>query len=222
MAQSINLDDLLEGVVPYEPVLMRTPVPESSTLSEDQLFDATVKTAHDILRRSGVSKVEITQDDVADAHAMFMEHIEDPTVNKHAVRHHKPATIVKLEAIITEYDWRVIQHADQIRQLVTNKLIDLSDNKDARVQLKAVELLGKLADVGMFVDKQEVTYKQQSAAELQEQLQKKLGLLIQGEIVDSTIIHAPETEPSKKPEYGVTPLPEIPTIDLNAMLNGED
>ena len=122
---------------------------------------------------------------------------------------------------MSEYDWRVIQHADQIRFLVTNKLIGLSDHRDPRVQLKAVELLGKLADVGMFVDKQEITYKQQTAEELQAQLQAKLGILIQGEIIDAEIqMEKPKRRVGRVDEDGVIPLPDLPEVDLDKMLRG--
>lgn len=218
MAQSINLDDLLEGVVPYEPALLRVPLNVSDLMPEDKLLKATAKTAQDVLKRSGVSEVEITQDDIDDAQTMFMEHIKQVPQSKQKIKNRKPETIVKLEALVSEYDWRVIQHADQIRFLVTNKLIGLSDHCDPRVQLKAVELLGKLADVGMFVDKQEITYKQQTAEELQQQLQQKLGILIQGEIIDSTIIE--DTSGRQKPEKGVIPLPDLPEVDLDKLLRG--
>ena len=221
MAQSINLDDLLEGVVPYEPALLRAPLNTIDLMPEDELLKATAKTAQDVLKRSGVSDVEITQDDVESAQAMFMEHIKTPPQTKQKIKTHKPETIVKLEALVSEYDWRVIQHADQIRFLVTNKLIGLSDHRDPRVQLKAVELLGKLADVGMFVDKQEITYKQQTAEELQAQLQAKLGILIQGEIIDAEIqMEKPKRRVGRLDEDGVIPLPDLPEVDLDKMLRG--
>ena len=220
MAQSINLDDLLEGVVPYEPALLRVPLNAPNLVPEDELFKATAKTAQDVLKRSGISEVEITQDDVDDAQTMFMEHIKQVPQTKQKIKNRKPETIVKLEALVSEYDWRVIQHADQIRFLVTNKLLGLSDHKDPRVQLKAVELLGKLADVGMFVDKQEITYKQQTAEELQQQLQQKLGILIQGEIVDAEIQMDTPRKP-KPQEPGVTPLPDLPDVDFDKMLRGK-
>jgi len=151
-------------------------------LPEEQLRAATLKTAQDILKRSGVKQEWLKTTDEDEVQEVFMDHV---TLNPKAqlnTQQMKPAAIVKLEAILTEYDWTIVQHADQIRTLVTNKLIELSDHREARVQLKAIELLGKLADVGMFVDKQEITYKHQSSDDLQKKLQDKLGILIQGEV----------------------------------------
>jgi hypothetical protein len=216
MAQSIDLDTTLEGVVPYEPALMRVPIPSDAPIPDDELFKATAKTAQDILKRSGAPTIEISDDDVANAQSMFTNHMHKAPLTKAQLVVQKPATILKLEALVSEYDWRVIQHADQIRFLVTNKLLDLSDNKDPRVQLKAVELLGKLADVGMFVDKQEVTYKQQSAEDLQKQLQEKLGLLIQGDISD--VDPLPKRDDILKVQ-GVVPLADVPDIDAIDLAN---
>ena len=182
MAQKINLNDILSDVTPYEPTLLRIPMETTELLPEEQLRAATLKTAQDILKRSGVKQEWLKTTDEDEVQEVFMDHV---TLNPKAqlnTQQMKPAAIVKLEAILTEYDWTIVQHADQIRTLVTNKLIELSDHREARVQLKAIELLGKLADVGMFVDKQEITYKHQSSDDLQKKLQDKLGILIQGEV----------------------------------------
>lgn len=93
---------------------------------------------------------------------------------------HKPETILQLETMLDEFGWQVVTHAGQVRHLVTNKLLALSDHPDPKIQLRAVELLGKIADVGMFVDKQEITLKHTSDEELRKKLREKLGLVIEG------------------------------------------
>jgi hypothetical protein len=222
-SQRINLYDLLEGVILYEPHLLRTPM-RTEDLMPEQLSNAAAKTAKDILRRSGMPDLIITDEDVADAHTMFNDYIEGTNTSITPSRLTKPETVLKLEAIVSEYDWRVIKHADQIRMLVTNKLIGLSDHKDPKVQLKAVELLGKLADVGMFVEKQEITYKQKSEAELESSLMEKLGLLIEGDFVEEVTptTQAPAPKPTvpqdlRKP----APLPELPKINFTDIINNK-
>jgi len=222
-SQRIQLYDLLEGVVPYEPHLLRTPM-RTEDLMPELLTSAAAKTAKDILRRSGAPDMEVTDEDVENAHTMFSGYMAG---NPNAIAQHKlqkPETVIKLEALVAEYDWRVIQHADQIRMLVTNKLLGLSDHKDPKVQLKAVELLGKLADVGMFVEKQEITYKQKSEEELQSSLMQKLGLLIEGELVDDTPAPKPTQTLAKTPIVPLTvretvPLPVLPAINLTDILD---
>ena len=238
--QRIQLHDLLEGVIPYEPHLMRTPM-RTEDLMPEQLASAAAKTAKDILRRSGVPNLEVTEEDAENARAMFMDKLNRVPQAISPYKLQKPETVIKLEALVAEYDWQVIQHADQIRMLVTNKLLGLSDHRDPKVQLKAVELLGKLADVGMFVEKQEVTYKQKSEEELQTDLMEKLGILIEGDFeevptqpakkVEPTKAHVPTPPPIKvktapsvpkatEPTAPlIIPLPILPEINFNTLID---
>jgi len=226
-SQRIQLYDLLEGVVLYEPQLLRTPM-RTEDLMPEQFVSAAAKTAKDILRRNGAPDIEVTEEDAANAEQAFQNYVDGnkSALTKSALQ--KPETIVKLEALVSEYDWRVIQHADQIRMLVTNKLLQLSDYKDPKIQIKAVELLGKLADVGMFVEKQEITYKQRTDDEIDAALNEKLNVLIEGDftkVEETPKVSQPApktvTKPTKNASKGtmdIAPLPEIPKIDLEALL----
>lgn len=173
---------------------------------------AAAKTAKDILKRSGLPDIEITEEDATQAEEMFLAQVTNAPNTPSVLTVQKPEIILHLEAMVAVYDHRVIQHADQIRYLVTNKLLELSDHKDPRVQLKAVELMGKIADVGMFVEKQEITFKQQSSEDLQQKLREKLGLLIEGDVIGAKIASPAEVaELNRDPD--VQPLPKTPKID---------
>ncbi len=219
-SHKIQLYDLVKDVKPYEPHLLRTPM-RIEDLMPEQLAQAAAKTAKDILRKSGAPDIEITDDDARQAEDMFMNHIAGTNGALSHTRLQKPEVVLKLEALVQQYDWRVIQHADQIRMLVTNKLLELSDHRDAKVQLKAVELLGKLADVGMFVEKQEITYKQKSDDEIEAALREKLGLLIEGEFetVEKAVKPPVEAPVEAEPVPKTIPLPEIPEINLGSLLD---
>jgi len=226
-SQKIQLYDLLEGVVPYEPRLLRTPM-RTEDLMPEQFVSAAAKTAKDILRRSGAPDMEVTEEDAANAEVAYHTYLEGHKGSLTTSTLNKPESIIKLEALVSEYDWKVIQHADQIRMLVTNKLLNLSDNKDPKVQLKAVELLGKLADVGMFVEKQEITYKQRTDEEIDAALEEKLSLLIEGDFEEVKETPKVSQEPPKtvtkpienasKGAMDIAPLPEVPKIDIGALL----
>jgi hypothetical protein len=210
--QNIRVDDLINGITLYEPELLRTDPIEINDIPEKEVISAAAKTAKDILKRAGLPDVKITEDDVSAAEHLFMDTVSNTPITMPE----KPEIIVHLEAIVALYDHRVIQHADQIRYLVTNKLLELSDHKDPRVQLKAVELMGKIADVGMFVEKQEITFKQQSSEDLQQQLRKKLGLLIEGDVIGTKLASPAEVlELNRDPS--VQPLVETPKIDKHVL-----
>ena len=63
--------------------------------------------------------------------------------------------------------------------MVTNRLLEESQNPDPRIRIRALELLGKHSDVGLFTDRSEVTITHQSTDELKARLRSKLQRLIQ-------------------------------------------
>jgi hypothetical protein len=66
-------------------------------------------------------------------------------------------TAVKLGTILSEYDKRVVEDSAQLRTYVTNKLVQASDCGDIKLELRALEMLGKISDVGLFTEKTEIT-----------------------------------------------------------------
>jgi hypothetical protein len=98
-----------------------------------------------------------------------------------------PATVSHLFAMLSDYDHQVVQEAVQLRRYVTNKLIEETGLPDARHRLKALELLGKISDVGLFSEKTEVTVKHEGVLDLENQIRNKLlKVLNSSEVVDAS------------------------------------
>jgi hypothetical protein len=89
-----------------------------------------------------------------------------------------PASIVLTGAILEEFGHLVVRDSQRIRYLVTNKLLIESENPDARIRMRALELLGKMSDVGLFTEKKELTVRHTSSEELRADLKGKLKALI--------------------------------------------
>ncbi|MEK9896703.1 MAG: hypothetical protein VW518_09825, partial [Burkholderiaceae bacterium] len=81
-----------------------------------------------------------------------------------------PPALALTHKILTTFGHAVAQDAVQIRHMVTNKLIEESENPDPRVRIKALELLGKISDVGLFAEKSEVTITHRTTDELRDRL----------------------------------------------------
>ena len=92
-----------------------------------------------------------------------------------------PATVKHLYAMLSDYDHQVVQEAVQLSRFVTNKLIEDTGLNDPRHRLKALELLGKISDVGLFSDKTEVIVKHATTEELEKQIRTKLSKIINAE-----------------------------------------
>lgn len=115
----------------------------------------------------------------------------------------RPAVILQIDEHLTEFSHIVVRNAVQIRTFVTNKLILEAANPDARVRIRALELLGKISDVGLFTERSEITVTHRSTDELRLSLREKLEILRSKsqqtvtDVVDSTelIEDSPETPP---------------------------
>ena len=88
-----------------------------------------------------------------------------------------PASLLLVRAVLDEFGHAVVKKSAHIRHLVTNKLILESDNPDPKVRIRALELLGKISDVGLFSERTEVTITHQSTDELKQTLRDKLNKL---------------------------------------------
>lgn len=95
-----------------------------------------------------------------------------------------PASLLNIRTYLDEYGRQVVTHAVELRHMVTNRLIEESQNPDPRIRIRALELLGKHSDVGLFSEKQEVTITHQTTDELKAKLRAKLQRLIKKDDVE--------------------------------------
>lgn len=138
------------------------------------------------------------KEDTDTAAAILVEYAEDPektskrmTPNKmSAIR---PASLVMADNILQEFGQSVVESSIQIRHMVTNKLLLEAENPDAKIRLRALELLGKISDVGLFAEKSEITITHQTSDDLRAKLRGKLEKLVNpppavehATIIDST------------------------------------
>jgi len=128
--------------------------------------------------------LEPTAEDEDAAAKLAIAYADDPEKTSKKVTTKKaatltPASIVLTNNILQEFGHSVAESATQIRYLVTNKLLLESENDDPRIRIRALELLGKISDVGLFAEKTEVTVTHQSTEDLRNKLRGKLEKLVQ-------------------------------------------
>jgi hypothetical protein len=97
-----------------------------------------------------------------------------------------PGAIAHVQRLLSEYEDQVVVEAARLRNYVTNKLILESDDNDAKIRIRALELLGKISDVGLFTEKSEITYKTQSDEELDKSLEERIQAILNKNVVDIT------------------------------------
>ena len=93
-----------------------------------------------------------------------------------------PAAVKHLVNMLTAYDWEFIQQAKELRGYAVAKILEEVENPNASVRLKALALLGKVTEVGLFTEKIELKKTEMSNTELDQRIKDKLNKFM--EVVD--------------------------------------
>lgn len=111
-----------------------------------------------------------TPEDKQTARDVLLEHKPLSAVQNAATAHH-------LRALLSEYDMEVVKTAVQMRNFVTNSLLEEAA-PGSKNRIRALELLGKISEVGLFTERSEVTVKHQTTIELEQKVRDKIASLI--------------------------------------------
>jgi len=156
------------------------PLPDDFDSEEPTSFEKRVKIAAataKILLEAG-AEIPSTPEDKKEAEDVFKAFTDPNSTQATTSANNKalsvPSTVQHLYAMLQDYDHQVIDEAVQLRRFVTNKLLEDTGHTDARHRLKALELLGKISDVGLFTDKTEITIHAGSIDNLEDQIRSKL------------------------------------------------
>lgn len=86
-----------------------------------------------------------------------------------------PAAVRHLTGMLTAYDWEFVQQAKELRGYAVAKILEDCEHPNANIRLKALGLLGKVTEVGLFTDKIEVKKTDLSEQEIDAKLKEKLA-----------------------------------------------
>jgi len=108
------------------------------------------------------------------------------------VKTNTPTTVSKagvaktLAVAVKEHDFQVFADIQQARNFITTKLVALTGCGDAKIEIKALELLGKHSDIGLFTERSEITVHHTSSASLETSIKERVKRLMNAEITDVT------------------------------------
>ena len=130
--------------------------------------------------------LELTAKDEAHEKAL----LNAVTKNRKVSNLKSPTPAYAAASFLRTYGQQLAFDAAQARGAITNKLMEIADCGDTRYELKALELLGKHSDIGIFTERSELTIKYQNPSDLEEAIKERVKRLLNASLVDVAPLNA--------------------------------
>lgn len=159
--------DLLQDQTPFTPLDSLTP---AQTLSAQAKTSEWLKAFDDedeeILNQAQQEKVVDTFNALTK---------QDPRAKEKLLSLDLPDEIRAAVGMVTAYQWKFVEQAEELRSMSVAKIVKETEHPDARIRLKALELLGKVTEVALFTDRISVKNEDVTDEELDARIKEKLG-----------------------------------------------
>ena len=187
-------------------MLLVTPelnVPPPFRMTSEEITDLYEKVSKafntvEFLQANGMGEITPTESDKKEARAVFTD---SPAADQNITT---PGKALMLRALLSEYDLEVVRNASQVRRYIQLKLREKSDCGENKTELRALEMLGKMSDVGAFVERVEINVTHRTTEELENELATKLAQYM-GDIIDVE---------SRDLKLDFDPLPQAPAVEV--------
>ena len=171
----------------YEPVGLADPKANftpAKKLDATQELDARFETAEFLDAIGARPEDEITQELAKEAAQKafhdFAANVPDPVKKQNLANAKTPESVKRIVGMLANYDWQFVDEAHRLRGFIVTKLVEeAEDHPDAKVRLRALELLGKVTDVGLFSERIEIKKTDISDADLDAQIRAKLEKFVE-------------------------------------------
>jgi hypothetical protein len=100
----------------------------------------------------------------------------------------QPSAAFAAREFLKAYGNQLAMDVHEVRSAVTAKLMEIANCGDPKFELKALELLGKHSDIGLFTERSEITVNYKSSGDLENAIKERVKRLLNADIVDVTPI----------------------------------
>jgi hypothetical protein len=169
---TVKLEPTDEYPVPYD-----TSDQELDTF-EDRL--ASMANTAELLEQLG-APVEATRGSLSEEAGLIDKAIAQQTITP--LKSSLPAAL-GAAAFLKAYGQSRALDIEQVRTALTNKLLEIADCGETKYELKAIELLGKHSDIGLFTERSEITVKHTNPDSLEEAIKERVKRLLNADIID--------------------------------------
>jgi hypothetical protein len=129
-----------------------------------------------------------------------------------------PSAIAHLNSMLEAHDWEFVERAKELRTYAVTKIIKETEHHDARIRLRALELLGKVTEVGLFTERIEVKKVEVGDTELEERIREKLSRLM----ISNGQLEDVEVKNNAEQHHESTETPPADAVPDASAGNGDD
>jgi hypothetical protein len=173
---------MFDHLIDFEPDVFNNSsehILDTDEVTPAQALDAKIKTKDWLTELGAVdSEAIITKLDQDAARSAFANLITNsPTQITHTsiAEVKTPEAVQHIVGMLTAYDWQFIHQAQQLRGYAVAQLVEETKNPSANIRLKALGLLGKVTEIGLFTDKIEMKKEALTDTELDQRIKDKLS-----------------------------------------------
>ena len=98
----------------------------------------------------------------------------------------KPNTAFAAASFLRTYGAQLGLDVSGARAAITNKLMEIANCGEIRFELKALELLGKHSDIGLFTSRSEITINYKNPEDLEKAIKERVKRLLNADVIDVT------------------------------------
>jgi hypothetical protein len=162
-ARMLNIEPTRDHPIPYD-------LSDDEPKTQADSIAVAVNTI-DLLEQLGAG-IDFSADDSKEAVKLITQATNTP---KHF---NNPSQAKAAHAILKRHDYQSFDDVHQARNFVTNRLIEIADCGDPKLELKALELLGKHSDIGLFTNRSEITVNHRSSESLENSIKERIKRLL--------------------------------------------
>ena len=116
---------------------------------------------------------EAQEEKTADAFNALIR--SDPRAKERLLELDLPEEIKAAVGMVTAYQWKFVEQAEELRSMAVSHIVKEIQHPDARIRLKALEMLGKVTEVALFTDRIAVKSEDVTDEELDSRIKEKLS-----------------------------------------------
>ena len=159
--------EIESGLPPFTPLEKLTPA---------QTLNAQIKTTDWMQEITGEDDTIVDKAQESKAADAFTAMINnDPNTKNKLLNMQVPEEIRSTVAMVSAYQWKFVEQAESLRAMAVTKIVEETNHPDARIRLKALDMLGKVTEVALFTERVEVKRTELTDEELSAQIKNKLS-----------------------------------------------